>query len=123
MMPRRRRVNPVLPAPPEWSGEARNSAPNPAELSRLRFEEQAKELHNSVADFCIYLIQNEPVISNALKARVYRDAIAHFGGRLPAGYTRILVDATIRQEEALRDQARLAKRRQQALREGRRRLL
>lgn len=122
MMLRRRRL-PGLPLPPEWSGPISNRPVNPAEVARLRSEEQIKEFSNAVADFCIYLIQNHPVITNALKTQIYREAIAHFDRRLPAGYTRILVDATIRQELALREDAAFAKRRQQMLRQGGRRLL
>ncbi len=79
-------------------------SPNDPDVAILRQEERFKATGNEIADFCIYHFQSVPQIGNALKMRLYDMAIARFRTRLPPEMIRALVDATIRQEVALREQ-------------------
>ncbi len=76
----------------------------------LRDRERLVDDSNSVADFVIYHILSQREIGNFLKSALYKSAIERFSKRLPASEIRALVDATIRQELALREQAARARR-------------
>lgn len=91
------------------------------EIDVLRQQEKDKTLHNSVGDVAVYQIQSEPVIHAGLKTQVYRQTIAHFDGRLPAGVVRQLVDATIYRESLMREEIAAYRRAQKAKRQARRR--
>ncbi len=79
-------------------------SPNDPDVALLRQEERFKATGNEIADTVIYHFQSAPQITNALKMRLYDMAIARFRNRLPPEMIRALVDATIWNEQRLRQE-------------------
>lgn len=65
-----------------------------------REEEEKKSNENAVADWAIYQFQSLGEVTPALKRRLCLEGIDRFRGRVPGARVILLIEATIRQEQA-----------------------